>query len=101
MVPKRNWVKARIKLYREGKCRVCGSLKFLQAAHTIARSRDKANGYVVDPEHIVPLCQSCHEAYDARQLDLLPYLHLSEQSAAVVAAGGLESARIRLTGSKG
>lgn len=44
----------------------------------------------------MPLCRSCHEAYDARELDILHVLTIDEQLNALEAAGGLESARMRL-----
>lgn len=56
----------------------------------------------VNPHDTVPLCGpatdagTCHNAYDSHKLDLLPYLTLQEQLAAVKAAGGLELARTRL-----
>ena len=56
---------------------------------------------MVDPASIVPLCRDCHRAYDAHQLDLLPYLSVAEQCAAVRGAGGIEAARRRITGERG
>lgn len=98
---KRNWTHARPKLVKEGRCRVCGASESLQAAHTIGRAKQdvkEGEGMLVLPDAIVPLCQSCHESYDGRRLDLLPYLTLWEQVSAVEAAGGIERARKRLTG---
>lgn len=98
---------ARAKVEREGVCRVCGlgGPDVLDAAHTWDRSL--GGGGFDDPDLIVPLCSAikgglgCHDAYDARQLDLLPYLTLDEQVAMVRAAGGIERARDRATGRLG
>lgn len=101
MAIKRSWADARAKVEREGRCRVCGSSDFLQAAHTIGRRyQDIKDGskVIVKADAVVPLCQECHEAFDARRLDLLPYLGLWEQLNSVEAAGGIENARKRLTG---
>lgn len=79
------------------------SSDFLQAAHTIGRKyQDVKDGskVIVKADAVVPLCQPCHEAYDARKLDLLPYVGLWEQLCAVEAAGGIESARKRLIGER-
>lgn len=57
----------------------------------------------VDPLDGVPLCgpaadsRSCHHRYDARTLDVLPYLTLAEQAAAVRHVG-IVRALSRLTG---
>lgn len=43
-------------------------------------------------DNVVPLCggpDGCHGAYDRHELDLLPYLTLPEQIAAVRQAGGI------------
>lgn len=100
-VVRRDWSSARQKIEREGRCRVCGSSEFLQAAHTISRARqDVEHGAkrVVQAGAVVPLCAVCHRKYDARLLDLLPYLTIDEQHNAIDGAGGLELARKRLTG---
>lgn len=99
----RDWANARAKVEREGRCRVCGSSEMLQAAHTVGRRhQDVKDGskVLVKADAVVPLCLPCHEAYDARNLDLLPYVGLWEQVCAVEAAGGIELARKRLTGGK-
>jgi hypothetical protein len=87
----RDWSAAREKVEREGRCRVCGSRERLQAAHVIGRQYDVG---LVNPHDIVPLCSyrnvgtgGCHQAYDRRALDLLPYLSYAEQSAAVAHVG--------------
>lgn len=98
---RRDWSSARQKIEREGRCRVCGSGEFLQAGHTISRAKqDVKDGaqLIVKADAVVPLCAVCHRKYDARQLDLLPYVTLWEQLCAVEAAGGIELARKRLIG---
>ena len=102
----RDWTAARAKVAIERRCRVCGSDRNVQAAHVIGRRHDRMgpDGRIfVDPLEIVPLCLECHDRYDGRahgeRLDLLPYLTLLEQAAAV-ALVGLEVARKRLTGKR-
>lgn len=98
---RRSWDEAIAKVHREGKCRVCGSGEQLQCAHTIGRAKqDVKDGtkVIVKGDAIVPLCLPCHQLYDARGLDLLPYLGLFEQMCAVEGAGGIERARNRLRG---
>lgn len=89
-------------MVREGRCRVCGwGGPFLQAAHTIGRAKQdvkEGSKVIVKADSIVPLCQPCHKAYDAREVDLLPYLNLWEQLNSVEAAGGIENARKRICG---
>lgn len=80
----------------EGRCRVCGATSGLQAAHTIGRKYDDRRTGVVAPADVVPLCLEHHQQYDARRLDLLPYLTLEEQARAVLHVG-LERARKRLS----
>lgn len=98
----RDWSFARAKCEREAKCRVCGE-RPVEAAHTIGRAYDIREGanktIVVDPDDIVPLCTVCHVNYDARRLDLLPYLEHGEQAAAVRIVG-IERARARLSGGR-
>ncbi len=113
---KRDWSEAVDKVQEEGRCRVClapdgiedgGDVIRLQAAHVIGREHD---GVKVGPkggetlfvrrESVVPLCQFCHIQYDARRLDLLPYLFLPEQVRAVEDAGGIASANRRISGRK-
>jgi hypothetical protein len=111
--PERDWRAARAKVEHEGRCRVCGAKPgrgvSLQAAHTIGRAHDKprsVSGVLgipegplwVDPLDVVPLCAGCHAAFDGRRLDLLPFLTLDEQAAAVRHVG-IVSALRRLTGS--
>lgn len=100
---RRDWLEAVRKIEREGCCRVCGSVEMLQAAHTIGRARQdirEGSKVIVKGDAVVPLCEPCHRAYDAREVDLLPYLHLHEQVFAVESAGGLVSAYKRLTGER-
>lgn len=40
-------------------------------------------------DNIVPLCRECHVEYDHHRLNLLPYLGIAEQIAAVRQAGGI------------
>ena len=80
---KRDWTAARAKVEREGECRQCGSRSELQAAHIVPRSL--GGGQLEDS--IVPLCGSCHRAYDAGRLDLLPALTRDEQAEAVRVLG--------------
>lgn len=79
----RDWQKALEKKRLEGSCRVCDSKGSLEAAHVIPRSL----GGDQDREATIPLCRDCHRAYDAHQLDLLPYLTLEEQAHAVSILG--------------
>lgn len=90
---KRDWTAARAKVEAEGKCRVCKTTSGLQAAHVVGRKHDPKDGKV-RPEDIIPLCLTCHAAYDARGLDILAYLTYEEQAAAVRLVG-LERARKR------
>lgn len=86
---KRDWTAARSKVEVEGRCRVCSSGSGLEAAHLAPRKHDKREGdvLVVDPDNIVPLCKVCHMAFDAGELELLPYLSHAEQAACVRALG--------------
>lgn len=97
MKPRRNWKQARAKVEEEGKCRVCGIQRGLQAAHLVPRVHDEKRGSIrfVDPANILPLCPPCHAALDSHELDVLPYLTRQEELHAV-AVLGLEQARRRL-----
>lgn len=107
---RRDWTLAIRKVRVEGKCRVCGRTTGLQAAHVSGRRYDALVGgegstiVEVHPDDVVPLCSQtedgrggCHDAYDSRDLDLLPFLTLAEQARA---AGhlGLVRALARTTG---
>jgi hypothetical protein len=107
---KRDWSRALMKKQWEGRCRICGSRDAIELAHTVGRQYDEkklrpaddptkpAVAYLdVDPDDVVPLCRTHHAAYDAREVDLLPYLSLAEQQRAV-AHVGIERAYRRLTG---
>jgi len=89
---KRDWRLARKKLEDEQVCRVCrrvpsGSFQDrLEAAHIIARRHDQ--DVVVNPLHIIPLCTMCHLEYDARKLEILPFLTPNEQGENTRIAGG-------------
>jgi 5-methylcytosine-specific restriction endonuclease McrA len=85
----RDWTLARQKVEEEGCCRVCHATGRLEAAHIVGRAYDKdeEDVVIVDPDDVVPLCKACHAAFDARRLDLLPYLTRAEQSRAVLHAG--------------
>ncbi len=110
---RRDWREARRKLEREGRCRVCGETRDLEAAHVMGREHDAVlvgpkggETVYVHPDCIVPLCGGftdnfCHGKYDARQLDLLPHLHIHEQVRAVEDAGGILSALKRVSGPNG
>ena len=97
---RRDWTAARDKVEREGVCRVCGtgSLK-LDAAHVIPRSLNPTDGAMLE-ESITPMCRSCHSSYDLHELDLLPYLTIEEQAAAVHAAQGIARAYQLITGDR-
>ncbi len=104
---KRSWEAATEKVEAEGMCRYCGLSQDLQAAHVIGREHDPievgprgGETRVVLAEAIVPLCSFHHGMYDARQLDLLPFLYVDEQAHAVQVAGGISSALRRITGSR-
>lgn len=92
----------RQKVEAEGVCRVCGTNRKLEAAHTWDRSLGRSK--FDNADIIVPLCgpatdsSTCHGQYDTHKLDLLPFLTLSEQLAMVAAAGGIERARKRAIG---
>jgi hypothetical protein len=90
-VKRRDWKEARQKVEREGfRCRVCRSSFQVEAAHVIPRSLAPGVGTNMSADNIVPLCGDlCHPAYDQHRLDLLPYLTLPEQLAAVQQAGGI------------
>ena len=104
-----SWQDAIMKVESEGACRVCSldgeeTNGRVEAAHTIGRKAQdvlctgpRGGEYVyVSPDSIVPLCSYHHRLFDARGLDLLPYLDLDEQEASIRPAGGIEGARKRL-----
>lgn len=79
-----------------GACVVCW--KAGERAHLIDRSL--APDPYQDPRRVVPLCREHHEAYDAHQLDLLPYLEPGHRSelARAVEIFGLWGTLLRVTG---
>jgi 5-methylcytosine-specific restriction endonuclease McrA len=79
----RDWSEALDKKRREGRCRACSSSSQLEAAHVIPRSLGGDQHELAT----VPLCRSCHRAYDSRELDLLPHLTHAEQAHAVGLVG--------------
>lgn len=101
---KRYWADAVAKRDSEQVCRVCRrtpSGEFgdrLEIAHVSGRKYDRpyvddgvflpSDVLYVDPVDIVPLCTSDHLAFDANELDLLPFLTPDEQAAAVLNLGG-------------
>lgn len=100
MSKRRDWTSARAKVEADnnGRCRVCKDAP-VDAAHVIPRSIDPRESNMT-ADSIVGLCRRCHTAYDSHDLDLLPYLTLSEQVAAVIAAGSIERARQIITGDR-
>lgn len=106
---RRNWEYARAKVDSERGCRVCGSRERVEAAHTIGRKYDRISGIfggdgpgptvTVNPDDVVPLCQTHHGEYDKHELDLLPYLTHDEQASAVRNVG-IVSAMRRLTSNR-
>lgn len=94
---RRNWKEARAKVeYESGRCRVCYAPN-AEAAHVIPRSLAPGVGNNMGADNIVPLCRECHVEYDQHRLDLLPFLTLPEQVAAVRSAGGIALAYRRIS----
>jgi hypothetical protein len=77
-------------------CIVCGATHRVDPAHLIAR----AVGGCGDALCVVPLDRACHRAYDAGELDLLPYLEPGYRAQLAHAVGhvGLVGALRRITG---
>lgn len=99
--PKRDW--SDVTIDRDDPCRWCGETGRTERAHIAGRQYDRKqdNGVrYVTPDSVLGLCRSCHQSYDAHQLDLLPCLTLAEQVQAVIDLGGIEAARIRLAPSE-
>lgn len=97
MTKRRDWREAREKVEAEARCRVCRTGGRLEAAHVIPRSLAPGLDSNQAAANIVPLCPRCHSAYDLHELDLLPYLRLEEQIAAVSTAGGIGLAMRRIS----
>lgn len=95
----RDWMLAIAKTRGEVGCRICGRQP-VDAAHVIGRARDKriGNKATVDPDSVIPLCREHHMEYDAHRLDVLPYLTVAEEVAAVRDAGGIVAALRRVSG---
>ena len=92
---KREWSAAHAKVEQEGRCRVCRSLTELDPAHIVPRSLGGGQADLA----VVPLCRTCHTAFDSHRLDLLPFLTYEEQAEAVRVLG-IERARRRLGGER-
>lgn len=93
----RDWAAMRAKVERELFCRIGGSLHGPpEAAHIIQRSRVPAGAGGEDEDNCLPLCRRCHQAYDERRLDVLPYL-TREEAAYAVGLVGMLSALERVT----
>jgi hypothetical protein len=77
-------------------CIVCGSEHRVDAAHVIPRALGCGDALCV-----CPLCRRCHAAYDAGELDLLPYLEPAYRAQVAHAVGhvGLIGALRRISGS--
>ena len=76
-------------------CIVCGSEHRVDAAHVVPRALGCG-----DALDVVPLCRACHRAYDAGELDLLPYLEPGFRAQVAHAVGhvGLIGALRRISG---
>jgi hypothetical protein len=76
-------------------CIVCGSERRVDAAHVIPRALGCGH-----PLCMVALCRACHRAYDAGELDLLPYLEPAYRAQLAHAVGhvGLIGALRRISG---
>jgi hypothetical protein len=77
-------------------CIVCGATGRTDPSHVIPRSL----GGCGDPACTVPLCRTCHRAYDTGRLDLLPYLEPAWRTQLAHAVGhvGLVGALRRISG---
>lgn len=76
-------------------CIVCGSEHRVDAAHVIPRALGCRH-----PLRTVALCRPCHRAYDAGELDLLPYLEPGHRAQVAHAVGhvGLIGALRQISG---
>jgi len=77
-------------------CIVCGATTRVDPAHVIPR----AAGGCSERACVIPACRTCHRAYDAGELDLLPYLEPAHRAQLAHAVGhvGLIGALRRITG---
>lgn len=88
----RDWTDMREKIEREQFCRVGGSLHSPpDPAHIIQRSRVPAGMGAEHQDNCIPLCRRCHQAYDERRLDILPYLSKEEMGYVVLLVGMLSA----------
>lgn len=83
----------RLKVEREGKCRMCGAPAHqCDAAHLIDRSL-AGGGDFTNPDLLIPLCSrikggvGCHEEYDEHKLNIMLVLTIDEIKAAVELVG--------------
>jgi hypothetical protein len=99
MGPRRDWSDAREKVEAEGRCRVCGITRGLQAAHITRRSFDAPKPgrktLWVNPDSILPLCPRCHSEYDSHEISILGKLTHPEQLKALGDMGTIEAVRRR------
>ena len=95
--PNRYWKDAIAKCEEEGRCRLCGIERGLDAAHTIGRQFDEApdgkKTLYVDPDSVVPLCRPCHESQEHNEVGILEVMTPAEQDYADRRLGSMESAR--------
>lgn len=100
--PRRDWTLALAKKEEEGDvCRVTGE-SGTELAHILGRKYDEpispgSRTLLVLPDRVVPLVPRIHRAYDAHEIDLLPYLTASEQAQAVLDAGSMGLALKRIS----
>lgn len=109
---KRDWSKANAKRTRCRLSHLGGCEGTVQLAHVIgcavdifelvpgsSRQRVTYNGndpLVVHPVRVVPLCRKHHLLYDGHDLDLVGHLTPEEEAQAVLDAGGMYQALMRL-----
>jgi hypothetical protein len=76
-------------------CIACATEHRVDAAHVVPRALGCG-----DALDVVPLCRACHRAYDAGELDLLPYLEPGFRAQVAHAVGhvGLIGALRRISG---
>lgn len=96
MPKRRDWTEGRAKVDAEGACRLCGDAGALDSAHVVPRSHNPTEANM-DARGIIPLCRSCHRAFDANEISVLEVLTVEEQAWAVLMAGGLVNAMQRTT----
>lgn len=108
--PERDWADARSKIDEEGCCRICKRSDVpLEAAHVLGREHDEPKIGVgggqlkvlyVRPDRVFPACgpfpNGCHGDAEYRRINVLPFLTIEEQVRAVLDAGGIAPAHMRL-----